>query len=702
MRLAPLALCAALLPQLALAEGKSIIVLDASGSMWGQIDGRAKLEIAREALGSVLGGIPADTEIGLMAYGHRSKGDCADIELVVPPAQGTAQSIIDATNSMKFLGKTPLSDAVRKAAEELRFTEDKATVILITDGIETCEADPCALGTELEQSGVDFTAHVVGFGLTDEEGRAVACLAENTGGRYIQAADAGALVEALQTTVAAPEPPPEPEPDPQPQALAENVDPVALMAEGGPELGEPFVQDVVFSFTALGADGQPVGDGTTIYGRSLGSLPQGSYRMVTEIHNVRIEQVVEIGPETALSKPTAVLDAGILQLALLAEPGGEPAAEAMWELRGADDLYDNGYARALRVVPAGEHALSASLGAVRASDSVVITAGEVTEKTIVLAAGLAAFQAFYAPGVAVEGDQTFDILEAKAAMDGSRKKVDTVYGAGDGPELPPGDYVVEAIVGQARAEMPFTVKPGERSEVQVVMNAGIAALTAPNASEIDILDGKVALDGSRKQFETFYAETGEVTLPAGDYLAIATAGKASAETSFTVKAGERTEVTVEAAVGAVAISAPGAATIEILSAKADLNGERARLHTDYSETAEALLPPGDYIAQATRDYVMAEAGFSVTRDQRSEVTVKLVMGQAAVAAEGADAIEILAAKPDLKGDRKRLHSEYDGDAAVMLPPGDYVAQGFFGDAPVVEVPFTITDGAVAQVTVAAP
>lgn len=38
----------------------------------------------------------------------------------------------------------------------------------------------------------------------------------------------------------------------------------------------------------------------------------------------------------------------------------------------------------------------------------------------------------------------------------------------------------------------------------------------------------------------------------------------------------------------------------------------------------------------------------------------------------------------------------------MLPPGDYVAQGFFGDAPVVEVPFTITDGAVAQVTVAAP
>ena len=86
---------------------------------------------------------------------------------------------------MKFLGKTPLSAAVKQAAEALRYTEDKATVVLITDGLETCNADPCALGKELEQSGVDFTAHVVGFGLTADEGRQVACLAENTGGKYV-------------------------------------------------------------------------------------------------------------------------------------------------------------------------------------------------------------------------------------------------------------------------------------------------------------------------------------------------------------------------------------------------------------------------------------------------------------------------------------------------------------------------------------
>ncbi len=104
-------------------------------------------------------------------------------------------------------GKTPISDAVRQAAESLRYTEEKATVILITDGLETCDADPCAVASELEKAGVDFTAHVVGFGLSSEEGKQVACLAENTGGKYISAGNAAALGEALTATVVETPPP---------------------------------------------------------------------------------------------------------------------------------------------------------------------------------------------------------------------------------------------------------------------------------------------------------------------------------------------------------------------------------------------------------------------------------------------------------------------------------------------------------------
>ena len=114
------------------AADRVAIVFDGSGSMWGQIEGRTKIEIARDAMSGVLGNLPGDLELGLFAYGHREKGNCSDIELIVPPGAGTAAAIRQATDGITPKGKTPLSAAVRKAAETLRFTEDKATVVLVT------------------------------------------------------------------------------------------------------------------------------------------------------------------------------------------------------------------------------------------------------------------------------------------------------------------------------------------------------------------------------------------------------------------------------------------------------------------------------------------------------------------------------------------------------------------------------------------
>ncbi|MCU0800532.1 MAG: VWA domain-containing protein [Rhodobacteraceae bacterium] len=532
----------------AFSEGRSIIVLDASGSMWGQIDGRAKLEIAREALAEVLGSLPAETELGLMAYGHRTAGDCGDIELVVPPAAGTGPAISQAAAGLNFLGKTPLTESVRQAALALRSSEEKATVILITDGIETCDADPCALGAELESTGVDFTAHVVGFGLSAEEGASVACLADNTGGVYIEASSASTLKDALQTTVvAAPEPAPEPEPAPAPQpaALENNVDPILLLAEGGQEPEDRILQDAVFTFTPLGADGQPAGDDVTVYGRSLGAMAPGPYQLKTELHRVTVTQQVVIGPATELSQPTVVLNAGILSLTLRPSPGADPAPEAFWEIRGANDLYDNGYAQTYRVFPAGEHALMAQLGAAKTDQTVVIDPGQTTTMDLVIGVGLAVVNAFYAEGMKVEtGDHAVEVLEAKQALDGSRKSVSYTYGADAQFELPPGDYVAVATLGFATAETPFTVKVGERADIPVLLNAGVLFVSAPGANVIEVLDAKADIQGNRISRAYEYTEAGTFTAPAGDYLVRVTRGEVTVEATGTVKAGERTELAV--------------------------------------------------------------------------------------------------------------------------------------------------------------
>ncbi|MCB1622492.1 MAG: VWA domain-containing protein, partial [Thiothrix sp.] len=205
------------------AEGeRTMLVLDASGSMWGQLDGKTKIEIAREALGRLVDDWPARREVGLVAYGHRSKGDCRDIETILPVGPLDANRLKKTVAGINPKGKTPLSAAVRQAAEAMKYTEEKATVVLLSDGRETCDMDPCALGTELEKLGVDFTAHVIGFDVASSEDQAgLRCLAENTGGLFIPAANAEELNAALEQTAKAPEPEPVPmpeEPAPAPTA----------------------------------------------------------------------------------------------------------------------------------------------------------------------------------------------------------------------------------------------------------------------------------------------------------------------------------------------------------------------------------------------------------------------------------------------------------------------------------------------------
>ncbi|MCC6520331.1 MAG: VWA domain-containing protein [Tabrizicola sp.] len=529
-----------------LAEGKSIIVLDASGSMWGQIDGRPKLEIAREALGSVLSGLDPATEIGLMAYGHREKGSCADIELVVPPAPGTAQAITDAANTMKFLGKTPLTEAVRRAAADLKSTEEKATVILITDGIETCEADPCALGAELEASGVDFTAHVVGFGLTAEEGATVACLAKNTGGSYIEAKDAGSLVEALKTTVAVvePEPTPVPEPEPVAMALEKNFDPVILLAEGQSEPADEIVDDAYVTLRLVLPDGALSEETITVYGKQTELVPPGTYRMFTELNDAKAEQEVTITAD-ALAQPVANMNAGVLNLKLYAYQGGDIASEAFWEVRGPNDVSESGYGQALHVFPAGDYSFLASLGAAKIEETLTFEAGKQIDKDVIIGTGLAVVDATYAEGVKVEGGEQFvEIFEAKTDISGNRKSVGYTYGSGVTFDLPAGDYVAVASLGAAKAEVPFSIKVGERTEITVPLNAGVAAFTTPTDEFIEILAAKADINGNRAALAYSYGPSWQTTLPAGDYVVKISKNDKSAETPLTVKAGERAELTL--------------------------------------------------------------------------------------------------------------------------------------------------------------
>ncbi|WP_417809035.1 vWA domain-containing protein [Thioclava sp.] len=203
--------------------------MDGSGSMWGQIDGVNKIVIARTVVGQILADFPPDENLGLTVYGHRERGNCADIETIVAPGPNTGAEILEAVNAINPRGKTPMTDAIIAAAQALRYTEEAATVILVSDGIETCNPDPCAAARALEEAGIDFTAHVVGFDVTEAAALAqMQCIADETGGQFLTASNADELSDALSKVTATVQAEPGP--------IAALVTFRAIRGEDGPEV----------------------------------------------------------------------------------------------------------------------------------------------------------------------------------------------------------------------------------------------------------------------------------------------------------------------------------------------------------------------------------------------------------------------------------------------------------------------------------
>ncbi len=174
-----------------------LLILDSSGSMWGQIDGQPKYEIARDVIDELLAGWNSDNTLGLMAYGHRREGDCSDIEMLAPLSSGQLGDVSHSVETLRPLGRTPITESLREGAAAITASGRPGSIILLTDGLETCNADPCAAAADLAASGINLRAHVIGFDLGDEDLSSLRCIADETGGLFLTADSAGELADAM-------------------------------------------------------------------------------------------------------------------------------------------------------------------------------------------------------------------------------------------------------------------------------------------------------------------------------------------------------------------------------------------------------------------------------------------------------------------------------------------------------------------------
>ena len=182
------------------------IILDASGSMKGKMGGETKMQIARKALLDLVGDIKDrdDLALAIRVYGHqspRSQKDCQDSRLEMTFGRvdpGRVQRLLD---RVKPQGYTPLTYSLMRAAGDFKGPGAERSLILITDGLETCGGDPCRAARKLASAGLKITLHVVGFGLKKGELKKLACLTKPSGGLLLEAGNTRELKKALTKAV---------------------------------------------------------------------------------------------------------------------------------------------------------------------------------------------------------------------------------------------------------------------------------------------------------------------------------------------------------------------------------------------------------------------------------------------------------------------------------------------------------------------
>jgi hypothetical protein len=185
------------------------LVVDSSGSMAGVTDtGAVRMDAAKQVLRQVVEAIPTDADInvGMRVYGHKGNNQesgraesCASSELVVPVNGVATDTLLQQVDALTPVGWTPLGASLAAAGEDFggASADAKNVVILLTDGIETCDGDPAGEAETLAASDAAIVTNVIGFATLPEDQASLQAIADAGNGELYSAANTAQLMEAL-------------------------------------------------------------------------------------------------------------------------------------------------------------------------------------------------------------------------------------------------------------------------------------------------------------------------------------------------------------------------------------------------------------------------------------------------------------------------------------------------------------------------
>jgi hypothetical protein len=151
--------------------------------------GNDRLTAAKAAVNRLVSTLPTDIDVGLVVFGNCQGAD--NHKFFTPADRPRLASLLDGIKPMEG---TPLARGIERAGNVVDGRTVPATLVVVTDGEDSCGGDPCAAARALKAAKPLVTINVVdvnGLG----EGR---CMAEATGGKVLPMKSAAELPELIR------------------------------------------------------------------------------------------------------------------------------------------------------------------------------------------------------------------------------------------------------------------------------------------------------------------------------------------------------------------------------------------------------------------------------------------------------------------------------------------------------------------------
>jgi lysophospholipase L1-like esterase len=184
-----------------------VVLMDTSDSMEETVPASdapgdvKKLDAAKRALQEPIRNQPPGSKVGIWTYpgGTTGKDGCdAGGWLVDLDTAAGSADVLNRISSLTADGDTPTGPALSAVVADLRARGVQgANILVVSDGLYTCGADPCEVAEELAGTGFEVSIQTVGFDISPEGRDSLKCMAEATGGNYFDASDSAELTQVI-------------------------------------------------------------------------------------------------------------------------------------------------------------------------------------------------------------------------------------------------------------------------------------------------------------------------------------------------------------------------------------------------------------------------------------------------------------------------------------------------------------------------